>query len=90
MENKPKKMNIRGWLFIFLFVFTILVAGVTVSYAYYTLNIRGQASTEENTSTIFLAKVDNNINILYLFILDIVSPLFIMYFFYFMIQYIMR
>ena len=50
MENKPKKMNIRGWLFIFLFVFTILVAGVTVSYAYYTLNIRGQASTEENTS----------------------------------------
>ena len=38
------------------------------------------SNTEEKTSTIFLAIVDNRINILYLLILVMLSPFIIMYF----------
>ena len=45
---KNKKDIYKSVSFMCMFVLLIVVAGITISYAYYTLNMRGSTTTDTN------------------------------------------
>ena len=48
MEKKSKKKAVKSGIFIAVFVLSIMIIGVSVSYAYFSANVVGSSDTGEN------------------------------------------
>ncbi len=50
MEKKSKNKAVKSGIFIAVFVLSIMIIGVSVSYAYYAANVTGNATTNDNNA----------------------------------------
>ena len=48
MEKKSKNKAVKSGIFIAVFVLSIMIIGVSVSYAYFSANVVGSSDTGEN------------------------------------------